>query len=206
MGQRPNLRIALLGINNTGKSTYIVNNILKNYDFSKQKGIIVTETIDNKAYSKIKRADDYNQLRALRSGCVKFWDFDSPDDFAVLNSIHSIINEGHLRNGVMVFEDCTNYIDQNPHRIVKKFCVNHRMFGLDLFFTTHALSDLPKWFRKRMNYIVIFKTGEDFTGPKDIRQMGYRNSDAIYEAWVKVMNDPSPFANITVACNPILVN
>jgi hypothetical protein len=199
INERQNIRCAIIGVNGTGKSTHIVKRILPCYDMRSQKAIVVTETIDNPAYNKLESVNSLEQLQTLRRGPVKFWDFDEENDFMLLVKLHDIIARGALRNGVIVFEDCTNYVDANPHRIVKKFVVNHRMYNLDLFFTTHSLTDLPKWFRKRMNYLTLFKTGDNFRNENDVRALGYTNYRAVYEAWVKVMNHPNPHFNLTIA-------
>lgn len=204
MTQRQNIRGAIIGVNGTGKSTFATNEIIPCYDLRVKKAVIVTQTIDNPAFKKIQKVTDFEELSSLRNGAVKFWDFDSGDDFKLLLKLHDIIVRGALRNGVMLFEDCTNYVDSNPHRIIKTFNVNHRMYGLDLFWTTHALTDLPKWFRKRMNLITIFKTGDTFTSERDVKSLGYSNYRAVYETWVKVMNHPDPHYHLTINGLPTL--
>lgn len=196
---RQNVRGAIIGVNGTGKSTFTVKKIIPAYDMRTQKAVVVTETIDNPVYNRFEAITDYETLQTLKRGCIKFWDFDAENDFMILVKLHDIIARGALRNGCIIFEDCTNYVDANPHRIVKKFVVNHRMYNLDLFFTTHALTDLPKWFRKRMNFITLFKTGDNFRNENDVRALGYTNYRAVYEAWVKVMNHPDKHYNLTIA-------
>lgn len=188
---------AIIGRKHTGKSTF-THRFFQNYDLKRDRVLIVTETNPN-AYRGITRIDNIQKLSAWKSGVVKYYDFDSPNDFEMLIEVYNLCAKGIFKNGLCIFEDCTNYIDANPHRVIKKFIVNHRMYKLDLVFTTHSLAFLPKFCRRMISTITIFKTGDTFSKWQELAALGYPNGKNLYNAWVKVMNHPDEHFSITIS-------
>lgn len=188
---------AIIGRKHTGKSTF-AHSFFKGYNLKKDRVLIITET-DPGAYSKIKRIDNIEMLRAWKSGVLKYYDFDCEDDFSMLIDVYKLAAADVLNNGLVIFEDCTNYIDPNPHRVIKKFIVNHRMYRLDLIFTTHSLAFLPKFCRRMVSTITIFKTLDTFSRWEDLRALGYPNAQNLYSAWVQVMNNKNEHFSITIS-------
>jgi len=188
---------AIIGRKHTGKSTF-AHSFFKGYNLKQDKVLIITET-DPGAYSKIKRIDNIEKLKAWKCGVLKYYDFDAENDFKMLIDVYKLAADNRLSDGLIIFEDCTNYIDANPHRVVKKFIVNHRMYHLDLIFTTHSLAFLPKFCRRMVSTITIFKTLDTFSKGEDLRSLHYPNAQNIYRAWVEVMNSPDEHYCITIS-------
>ncbi len=180
MSWRLHERHAFVGVNGTGKST-VIEKLFKSYDLKTQRIVVIAET-DPPAYEKYKRVKDYEDLKRFKNGVIKFYDYEN-NPYLMLSKLRELCNDGYLRNGLFVFEDCTNYVDSNPHRDVKSFIINHRMYDLDLIFTTHGLTLLPKFMRKFMHTITLFKTGEEFESERDLKSIGYMNSGALFSAY-----------------------
>lgn len=187
MDGRQHERHAFIGVNGTGKSTVIEKILRQSYDPKTQKILIIAET-DPPAYAKYKRVHSYEALKNWKSGIVKFYDYNN-DPFKMLAQLKQLCNEGYIRNGCVVFEDCTNYVDSNPHREVKSFIVNHRMYDIDLFFTVHALDLLPKFMRKFMHSVTLFKTGDVLRSERDLAALKYQNHVAMYNAYIKAQQE-----------------
>lgn len=194
-------RTAFIGINGTGKSTAILDIINKSYDLSQHKVLLICDT-DPKAYKDIDRLYTYEQLKKFQNGIAKFYDYKTSPPKMVENII-DIMREGQdgkkfLQNGLIVFEDCSNYLLSNPPESIRTFVGNHRMYHLDLFFTVHSFKDLPSFLRRRMNYFTVFKTLDAFNSWKRLESLDFPNAENIYKAWVKVMNDENRFVNLTI--------
>lgn len=187
MAGRQHERHAFIGVNGTGKSTVIEDILRKSYDTKTKKILIITQT-NPPAYDKYKRVHSYEALKNWKSGIIKFYDYDN-DPFKMLGQLIDLCDKGFLQNGCFVFEDCTNYVDANPHRSVKSFIVNHRMYDIDLFFTVHALDLLPKFLRKFMHSITVFKTGDVFDSSRDLKTLKYMNHVEMYNAYIKAQQE-----------------
>jgi hypothetical protein len=202
-------RTAYIGINKTGKSSRMLEVLQDSYHFSAENKIwprdnrilILTRTTPD-AYKNIKRLTTYEELKEFGHGIALFWDFQA-NAKVMLQNLVNIIGEGMhngkkwLQNGAIVFEDCANYLEHNPPQAVKVFLEDHRMQHLDLFFTVHSFLDLSAFLRRRIMFVRIFKT-LDVVSEKDLGNLRYPNYANIYQAWVKVMNDESNYANITI--------
>lgn len=197
---------AIIGGKAQGKSTLTVEHILPAYDLKKDRVLILTLT-DPPAYAKFKRvkhnkdktgSEDTaktiftdNPLEALKKwkcGVVKYYNFQ--DAKQMVKEVHDLCVGGYLRRGAVVFEDCTNYIDPLPAESIRNFLVNHRMFDLDLFFTTHALRFLPKFCRGMVSNVTVFKTNEAYEKASELRTYQYPNHHALFKGWKECMDAP----------------
>jgi hypothetical protein len=177
---------ALIGGRGQGKSSY-ARKLFDAYDLRSQRILVLTATLPP-AYKDITEVKDINQLKRWKRGMVRYYNHESPKQ--MLKDIHDLCVQGYIRNGLVIFEDCTNYIDPWPAESIRQFLVNCRMFQLDLIFTTHALAFLPKFVRRMVNTITVFKTAETFETPKEVKQLGYPNYEAVYDAWQECMRAP----------------
>lgn len=191
---RDRLANAIIGGKAQGKSTFI-KKLIALYNGPTDKVIILTSQ-DPPAYAKFKRVHSIDEIKRLKKGVVKYYDYNEPHN--MINDLRDLATQGwetstghkKFTGGAVVFEDTTNYLEHNPPRGVKNFLVDHRMMELDLFFVTHALRFLPKFVRGMVSTITVFKTAETFNKPEEIRQLGYPNSDNLFNAWSEVMAAP----------------
>lgn len=183
---RDRLAMAVIGGRAQGKSTFIRKQLIdKAYNpKNKDKVLILTPTVPP-AYADI----DEVTLEVLQTrkwhGKLRYYNHQSAKQ--MLKDIHDLCTSGKLSKGLIVFEDCTNYIDPWPAESIRNFLVNMRMFDLDLIFTTHALRFLPKFCRGMVNTITVFKTLETFEQPHELKSLEYPNYKQLFENWQSVM-------------------
>lgn len=146
----------MIGERATGKSTDLLK-LAKGY---------VDKTAKRALILDVNGAPAYKDLPLLTVGELQKWRHGNEPSIARfylkdLDRMFAIVEE-NFRNGFLVFEDCTKYIDANPSRAIKSFLVDHRMMGLDLFWVFHSVGSVPPFFWKMTNYIILKKTVETF--------------------------------------------
>lgn len=175
--------IAVISSEGTGKSTFINDKIIKSraYDWKKQRCLIITES-DPKAYSSIKRVHTYEELQRLKTGIVKFWDWEN-NEIEMMLKIRSLYQSGALQNGLLVLEDTTIYLGSNVPREIKSLVISRRMNKVDVVVASHSFSDFPSFLRRRTQHYIIGKMQEDLE-EKNIELLKYPQSNRIYKAYL----------------------
>ena len=77
----------------------------------------------------------------------------------------------YYRNGLVLLDECSNYVEAKPKTLHKIPLINHRNYGWDVIYAFHRMLDVPNSFG-RSNHVSefrIFKTGEGELTPKDLR-------------------------------------
>ncbi len=145
----------VMGTNGTGKSTFASKLIQK----SKQKTLIVTESGMPEIWSKYKEIrldkgekieeskDRIHQVFALR--------YMNKKSCTVCDVIHK-----NFRNGLVIFDDCRNYIADNISNTVglRQLLINFRHIGLDIGFIVHSPNDLPPKVWSHTKYCFVGKS------------------------------------------------
>lgn len=104
----------------------------------------------------------------------------------------------HFKSGLIIFEDCTGYIDANPRKEIKQFLTNHRMFDADLIFTFHSIMGIPPFFWKMTNNMLLFKT-QEYLEEKDKSSMKrIPNYIDIYKAYSRLKKSKNNYLNISI--------
>jgi hypothetical protein len=111
------------------------------------------------------------------------------DNKAMLDAIQA------FRGGLIILEDCTKYIDANPHPRVKEFLVDHRMRDLDLFFTFHSVTRVPPFFWEMTHQVLLLKTQDDRKG---IERRRIPNMREFLKAFDKVMASKDNYTSALV--------
>lgn len=189
---RPNEAMIIIGRKHTGKST-LANAIAKGYARPFRKVLIINVN-GSPAYSAHQRIG-YEKLKRWRSGGIyQFYDRDHEAMFDFFLDHYD--PEVRKFSGLIVFEDCTKYIDFNPSKQIKSFLVDHRMWDADLLFTFHSLSMVPQFFWKMTTKIILLKT-QDIMTPSRAREYANRipNWTAVHQAHERVMKSDNPFAH-----------
>ena len=182
--------IAVIGGKGTGKTSFVLNLAQQAYNLASQKFLMVCNS-DPEVLSALMRIDNPQKLAAWKNGgIVKYYDRTVGNPFKMLNNLQELCLKKEFGNGGIFLDDCTTYIRPNPDDSVRALLVEHRHFGLDLYFGTHQLSFLPKIARGMISTLVIFKTGDTFYNAAQVRSLGYPNHEAIYNAWCRVMQHP----------------
>lgn len=196
---RANEAIIIIGRKRTGKST-LANKIAKGYSGPRRRTLII-DVNGSPAYAEHEQIN-YEKLKRYRSGGIyKFYDPNHERMFDFLTSYYgpqyddagNLISK-KLFHGLMVFEDCTKYIDSNPSQAVKTFLVDHRMWDADMLFTFHSLAMVPPFFWRMTSRVILLKT-QDTMSPTQRRQFENKipNWKKIERAWEEVDRSSNPF-------------
>ncbi len=172
--------LGIFGGKGQGKSGLVRKLITKCYDMRSQKVVILNNT-NPPAFQDYMLVQSPGALMKRWRGVVRYH---NPNGCrAGLEDICKLIADGYISNGCVVLDDCTKYIDPNVKHHVKEILVDHRMRDLDLMFTTHALRFMPPFCRAMISTITVFKTGETFDRPAEIKALGYPNYNELFNAW-----------------------
>lgn len=172
----------VVGSKGVGKSTYLNKVACKHYS----KKVLIIDVNGSPAYN-AHPAIEVKQVKLVRSGIVKL--MGTPDLEAL-----KIIAE-HWRNGLIIFEDSTKYIAGNVDPSIKKFLVDHRMYGCDLIFTFHSIKMVPPFFWQMIAYCTLFKTAETFDSSYKKRLPNY---EELLAAFNRIRADKNKRYNETI--------
>lgn len=176
----------IVGRKRTGKSTY-ANEIAEKYARKHPgKKVLIIDVNGSPAYQKHQQIDRALFVRWTK-GIKRFYEPDHAAMFAFIIE--------HFRNGLIIFEDCTKYIDPHPSKQIKQFLVDHRMWDADLVFTFHSLLRVPRFFWEMTAAIVLKKTQEE---EKELLKRPIPNKTAVLAAWRRVQAARSEYAHETV--------
>ena len=177
----------LVGRKHTGKSTE-ANRIAKQYAAKHpSKKVLIIDVNGSPAYREHGPPIDRPMFRRWKSGVVRFYESDHAEMFAFIIA--------NFRNGLIIFEDCTKYIDANPSKQIKTFLVDHRMWEADLLFTFHSLKRVPNFFWEMTSAVVLKKTQEE---EKEWLKKPIPNKTDLLAAWRRVQAHKSEYHQETV--------
>lgn len=179
-----NVSIALVGRKGTGKSTELAK-LARAYPPDKK--VLILDVNGSPAYNGFQQIE-LRQVRLLTKGVVKLMGTPTPETLQVISE--------NFKGGLVVFEDCTKYIEGNVHPVIKTFLVDHRMNQCDLIFTFHALKRVPPFFWEMLTYVQLFKTQEEFESGTNKKRIP--NYETILRAFNRVRAHPDPHYSITV--------
>ncbi|MBD1364388.1 hypothetical protein IDJ77_11265 [Mucilaginibacter sp. ZT4R22] len=174
----------MVGRKGTGKSTKLAK-VAASYPADSK--VLIIDVNRSPAYNQFKEVT-IDEMKRLKKGVVRLVGTPSNETLIAIAT--------HFRGGLVVFEDCTKYIEGNVRPEIKTFLVDHRMFQCDLIFTFHALRFVPPFFWGMISYVTILKTQEEFDQGFYKRRMP--NWKKIYEAFEKVQSHKDEYFGITV--------
>jgi energy-coupling factor transporter ATP-binding protein EcfA2 len=174
----------MVGRKGTGKSTKLAKIAAAYPPDSK---VLIIDVNGSPAYNQFQQIT-INQVKLLKKGVVRLLGTPSAETLTTIAT--------HFRGGLIVFEDCTKYIEGNVRPEIKTFLVDHRMFQCDLIFTFHSLKRVPPFFWEMISYVTLLKTLETFD-PGTYRSK-IPNYEKIAEAFKKVNSQKDDYFGITV--------
>lgn len=176
---RQTRRIIIAGQQNTGKSTFSRDVIVKNVPLSRQ--YVIEPDRMNPLWQEFEVSDPYTDINT--EGKKRFIYDDEDKNF--LKQI------GKARNSLLIFDDCALMLN-NPYR-VGEFCrifARARQSGNFIVFVIHSLSAVPKHVWYYATDIVMFKM-------RDVPEQGaYKipEFDRVENMYKKVMQSSEPRA------------
>ena len=184
----------IVGRRATGKSTY--GNQLAEFYYKKTgKKALVIDVNGAAAYAHHQELDEKQFMKWCKG------DYGGVKRFYLSDNAHMMeLVAKNFRNGFVLFEDCTKYIEANPKKIVKDFLVDLRMWNVDLFFTFHSLDFVPPFFWKMCNKVHVLRTDDILEKRDNYFMKRIPNYMHIKTAMLKVRKSKLKFPN------PIVVN
>ncbi len=184
----------IVGRKGTGKSTYANKRACA---YPSNKKVLIIDVNASPAYKQHKLIDAKTLLsNRWVKGVVRY--YESDHDLMMNNIIKHCNNTQTIKQGILiVFEDCTKYIDANPGKLVKSFLVDHRMWNADLMFTFHSFKRIPPFFFEMCSYITVMKTQENFETPRNENLIP--NYETLVKARRLVMASNNDYIHKTIA-------
>lgn len=176
---------AIIGFNGTGKSSLFAETIVPCYDLRSQK-ILILNSATPRPFENYYRVNNINALMRKWHGVILY--HNPAGAKQTLIDVYNLANQGYFYNGALMIDDATKYTNGNLPQPVKDFLVDRKAFNLDLFVTTHLLKFVPPFCRSLLNTITLFATTDVLKSYKDVDNLDYSNSVAIYNAWKSVVD------------------
>lgn len=172
----------IIGKKGQGKSPYIKYLIDNCYDLRSDKILILTASTP-KAFENYVRVASINKLKQKWHGVVLYY---GTSDKQMLVDVKELVMSGHMNPGAIFFDDCTPYLNHTPGEEIKSFLTHHKNMGTDIYWITHGLGMFSSFCRKMVSSVTLFKTNDTYPNPRDFYSLKYPNSEALYQAWLKV--------------------
>lgn len=87
------------------------------------------------------------------------------------------------KNSNCIFEDATGFVSSNITKVFNKCMVAKRHNKNNYFFFFHSIADVPPAIARKMNYLILFKTGDE-------ERIVSKKYEKMYKPWKKVMSLP----------------
>jgi len=186
--------IGFISTERTGKSTYIRDKIIRGggYDWKTQTCVIITEA-DPSCYAKYPRAHSWEELKKVKRGVVKFWDFEAADEIEMMKKFRALLQQGYFNNGLLVLEDAGVYLMSNTPKEIRSMVLTRRMYKIDVVAVFHSYRDYPTFMRRRTNHFIVGKNLDNFTEAKELDALQFPNAQGLFEANVKVQQSKDRF-------------
>lgn len=161
--RKANLNL-VVGINGTGKTTWLNNEVVKKVE----KCLIVT--VDS---------TEWKQVPTIR-----------PEDVRTFTGISKIIyNDNTLEviknnffGGALILDDAMSYLNNQTPAILRYLYIRRRQHGVDLYVVAHGLKQLPPQIFSFATWLVLFNSTENFS---------LRKKEIVEETYNKIINAQS---------------
>ena len=183
MSTRTNQVFMLIGKRKTGKTT--VGRAL--IDASLHKKILVVDTFEH---------PDYKDFETITTDMLPRWKSGRKRILYREDEDLQAINE-HVRNTLIVLEDCTKYITGDISKPVKGIIFDSKQKNNDVIMMYHGFSYAPPKLLANVNYITLFKIGENIDNYKS----KIPNYEIIYKAHKAIQASKNPYINKTFLVN-----
>jgi len=139
----------IVGVNGTGKSTFIANTALP----TRKKGLVVTP--DGAEWRQLPLIEK-EQLRTF-TGYARII-YEGPETLEAIKNNYS--------GGVLVLDDAMAYLNEQTPAMLQYLYIRRRQFGIDLYLVAHGLRQIPPKCFTFCSYIILFNTVENFASRK----------------------------------------
>jgi hypothetical protein len=139
----------IAGVNGTGKTTFISNEVLS----VGKKGLIVTpDSAEWRQLSLIGK----EQLRTFNGQARMI--YEGPETLETIKNNYS--------GGALILDDAMSYLDKQTPKTLQYLYIRRRQFGIDLYLVAQGLTEIPPKCFTFVSYLILFNTVENFTSRK----------------------------------------
>lgn len=183
---RINLVTVVVGRRGTGKSTFVLNEVIKPYrETHLSQKVLIVDTLDHPLYRTIASIEPNDIRRWVKPNIYRCYSSQT-------NEVMKNITET-LHNALVVFEDASKYIRGRVDDDIRRFILDSKQRNLDLIFVFHGFAFAPPEIWRLVDIITIFKTDNPASRKKDLVEY-----EQIQTAWENVMKNKDPFYNETI--------
>lgn len=135
----------IVGVNGTGKSTFIANTVLQ----ANKKGLVVT--VDGAEWRQLPLITN-EQIRTF-TGQARII-YEGPETLTAIKNNYS--------GGILVLDDALAYLNEQTPEMLRFLYIRRRQQGIDLYIVTHGLRQVPPKCFSYASYLILFYTVENF--------------------------------------------
>lgn len=149
--QRLNEIIIIVGKKGCGKTTLAKKIIGKS-----TKKTLVVDMLDHPSYREFPTVS-HEKLKLWKSGNYRVYNGNILDILQQVNK--------NVWNALIIFEDCSRYIDPNVGRGIKALFAESKQHNQDLILMFHALAEIPPYIARMYDKLIMFRTDEVIDKP-----------------------------------------
>lgn len=143
----------IIGINGSGKTTFIRDKVLPN----RKRSIIITPD-----------EMEWTSVPFLRPSEIKSFEGPKrimayPDNF---NSIIELLKKEKYANGSIILDDCKSYIKSVTDETLRYLYIRRRQFNIDIYLVAHGLRQVPPEAFTFASWLILFNSVENFSARK----------------------------------------
>jgi hypothetical protein len=166
----------IVGVNGTGKTTFIANSVLQ----AGKKGLIVTpDELEWRQLPLISK----EQIRTF-TGHARII-YEGPETLEAIKNNYS--------GGVLVMDDAMAYLNEQTPAMMQYIYIRRRQYGIDIYIVAHGLRQLPPKCFTFTSYLILFNTVENFAS---------RKKDVYPELYDKIINTQAAIKRKVEAGDP----
>jgi len=177
----------LLGRRGTGKTYYLLNELIPTYQKHRpDMKILIMDTFENPGYKHIAKIDSKKIKVWVRPGSIyKVYGSNTKEILADIQEDAS--------NMLIIFEDATKYIKKVLQEDVRKFIIDSKQKNLDLIFLFHGFSSTPPELFRLADTLTMFRTDNPIYRKSDIIE--YDLDSSLFK---KIKNSKNKYAKATL--------
>lgn len=173
----------IVGTRGTGKSHYIINDIIPAYQrLHPRRLILIVDTIDHPMYADIPLLK-VKDFASVKYGAWRIFAGDRIDE--LLRQIYA-----QIRNALIIFEDASKYIPARITTECRAFILNSKQRRVDAIYMFHGFTYAPLEIWRIVDSVTIFKCESPVT-----RKIALPHYALILETWQRVMKEESKYAH-----------
>lgn len=197
--ERPRKAMAIVGINNTGKTTQILK-MIKDFRHGK---VIILDKMDEKAYKIFPELPRKELIGHLKRGKYRIHSPHRNEQLQIVDEISENLKPGAL----IVLEDASAYIPQKEYKPLTDMfgARRHRRGDWDIVMSFWSINRIPPFVLEALDVIILFKTNDN---PEKHLKDSCPQPQVVIDTYMKVENHPDPhyFEIIELRKNQVATN